>query len=133
MLMWSPMEVAVSEPSMSLALAPQATRASAAPARIDGRSRGGQRRGSRSTGTKYRVWRGWREREGNDPSGDAACTPPSRFEDGGAHLDPCAPPSTTSGPPSPCCRTEVAGRWPGRDQEAARTASTFDFSEDLGW
>lgn len=34
---------------------------------------------------------GWREREGNDPSEDAASAPPSRFEDGGVHLDPSAP------------------------------------------
>lgn len=32
----------------------------------------------------------WRKREGNDPSEDAVSTPPSRFEDGGAHLDPSA-------------------------------------------
>ena len=37
---------------------------------------------------------GWREREGNDPSEDVASTPPSRFEDGGAHLDPSTPATT---------------------------------------
>ena len=44
---------------------------------------------------------GRREREGNDPSGGAASAPPTRFEDGGAHLDPSTPKEDNSRPNRP--------------------------------